>query len=139
MTEQRPRGRSSLPMDWVPATPPLDQFRVVYVDVDLTLILWPDVKPVICRTLKALKDSGAVLNEPLAQALRVWWLAQEERELVIWSANGADHARSAAAWAKVDVMATACLTKPHAFVDDNELWIKKRTWLSPGLAYGLDA
>ncbi len=126
-----------LSLNAVAATPPLDEFRVVYVDVDMTLILWPTADPVICKTLEALKASGAVLNTPLAEALRAWRLAKEDRELVIWSANGADHARSAAEWAKVDVMASACLTKPHAFVDDNELWIKKRSWLSPGLAYGL--
>ena len=113
----------------------LEEFRVIYVDVDLTLILWPNVKPVICRTLKSLKASGAVLNEPLAEALRHWWLdgGLEERELVIWSANGAEHAHSAAQWGQLEAMATACLTKPQAFIDDNELWIKNRTWLTPDL------
>lgn len=112
----------------------LDGFRVVYVDVDLTLIMWPG-KPVICTSLKTLKASDAELNEPLAETLRLWWLGNNgaERELVIWSANGSEHAHAAARWARLDGMASACLTKPHALVDDNELWIKKRTWLSPDL------
>ena len=121
----------------------LDNFRVAYVDVDLTLILWPDMKPVICKTLAELKASGAVLNAPLAEALRLWWLDEimnpagagknAARELVIWSAHGAAHARAAAKWACLDEMAMACLTKPQVLIDDNELWIKKRTWLSPNL------
>ena len=112
----------------------LDAFRAVYVDVDLTLINWPDDRPVLpTDTVEAMRAAGATVNQPLVDELSSWRVSSPDRELVVWSANGAAHARAAAKLAGIEDFTEACLTKPQVFVDDNPQWVAKRTWLSPSL------
>ena len=110
----------------------LDAYRVVFVDVDLTLINWPNDKPILDPP-GGMLAFGVTVNLGLVKALKEWREAAFERELVVWSAGGAAHARAAVALAGMGDFVDAVVPKPHAFVDDNPPWSNARAWLSPGL------
>ena len=93
----------------------LSAYRVVFVDVDGTLLLWPGERPGrVPRPGEPGHGQPPAINRGLVDALKAWH--GDGRVLVIWSRGGIDHCRMAAQLCclKPD----ACVPKPDAAIDD---------------------
>lgn len=99
----------------------LDVARVVYVDVDGTLLIWPEPTP-------GVRKGGVepAFNSNLISVLIHWKQTFKNRELVVWSANGSDYARKACVGCGLTGFVDACISKPHVFIDDSWAWFNAR-------------
>jgi len=91
------------------------KYRVIYVDIDGTLLFWPGKSK---GTPPKKNEEGYGLkpevNRPLVAALKAWH--KDKRFLAFWSRGGAEHCRNTAKLCGLSP--DACLPKPYACFDD---------------------
>lgn len=89
-------------MDIPAQTAPQERRRIIFVDVDDTLLRSVGKKripmPSVIADIKALHDGGAVLY--------------------LWSSGGGEYARASAVELNIEHIFTAFLPKPDVYVDD---------------------
>ena len=97
----------------------------IFCDVDGTLLFWPCEDPGrIPREGEPGYGQPPTVNVELVAALRR--AVADGAALVIWSHNGAEHARSAAQRCGIDHLADAILAKPRVMIDDEFRWIENQ-------------
>ena len=101
--------------------------KSIYVDVDGCLIFWPGDKPGVRNEGKPL------VNIELVEHLQIWRkeTVESDAQLVVWSANGKEHAEMAVKLAGIEDIVDVCLTKPTTLIDDNHGWIDSRKKVKP--------
>lgn len=95
--------------------------RTIYVDVDGTLIFWPQPNP-------GAQQPNCVpkVNHKLVTILREWKALDRHNVLIVWSAGGADHVSYAVKLAEIEDIVDYKLSKPEVFIDDQYGWYEKR-------------
>lgn len=91
----------------------------VYVDVDGTLLLWPDRPGRVPRPGEPGHGKPPTINKALADALRAWH--RGGRCLVLWSRGGKAHCEYAAQLC--GLKPDACLPKPRVAIDDKPITV----------------
>ncbi len=98
--------------------------NTICIDVDGTLLLWPggndhvrerDVIPTVRKSVKE----------------RIEYLYSRRHTVILWSANGKEHAEWAAKFANIEDSVSLCCAKPIAFIDDHYMWLDRITRIDP--------
>jgi hypothetical protein len=106
----------------------LGHYRNLYVDVDGTLVFWPDPTPGLYQAGKPY-----TINQELVDKLKLWRLRMPNGVLVVWSGTGKQHAEWAVKTCGIDDIVDVALAKPSAMIDDTLAWLlnESRAALKP--------
>lgn len=100
--------------------------RMVYVDVDETLIFWEEPPKGINTIDVWIRTRKYQLNQRLIE--KMIQLHNAGYGLIVWSTAGAEWAEEVVKRANLDSFVEACIAKPIFYVDDApvERWMKTR-------------
>lgn len=106
----------------------LDEYDPIYVDVDGTLLIWPEPNP-------GRRKFGAnpIINTKVQRFLFEIKRYNPKVRVYLWSANGAEHALDAMWGCGLEKVVDDCLTKPRLYIDDYFKWFDDRIKLTPEL------
>lgn len=97
-----------------------DETPAIYVDVDGTIVFWPDPSPGRAMMPGDPRIGGPRINQPMVDALKRFYVPGKTC-LVIWSRGGAVHAKKMAEFCGLS--ADAYLPKPRLVVDDKPVTV----------------
>lgn len=117
--------------------------KLIFIDVDDTLIMWTWPEEANGKTIK-FKDpySNSWLqvypNRPNITLLKE--KLYRGFTIIVWSAGGYAHAEAVVKALKLASYVDYVMTKPTAYVDDRDVsdWFPKRIYLDPEMRYKID-
>ena len=103
---------------------------MIYVDVDGTLLIWPEPDPGVYYVGQE-NTQEPKINEKVVDQIKLFH--EGGWEIVVWSANGREHAQWAVDFCGIGPYIIAVLKKPLIFIDDSYVWLGTRTYYNQEL------
>jgi len=110
--------------------------ETLYVDVDGTLLIWPQPDPSRPPPAPLIPYDRAEIDHEVVRALRRWKAANPDGQLIVWSMRGRKHAERAVGVCDLADVVDLVLAKPGTMIDDAPwlVWFRDMRLLAPGQA-----